>query len=320
MTDPRDPRASGLLEPEADATTPEGGWHLVGLPYDGGIPSRPGARFGPAALRRALASFGQFDGIRSLDPVRDLGDVQLPSMNGGEAHRRIEEVARRVFSEAKRSVFVGGDHGCTGSIIRGFADARPQARLTVITIDAHLDVREFEDANSLSSGTPFRRALQTGVTEGRRMAMIGLRPFANSSFYLEWARRQGIHLFTVEDVEERGAGALADSALDAATVDADSIYLSIDLDAVDAAFAPGVSAAGIGGLSAREAIALVATLAADPRLIGFDIMELSPPYDQDDRTAKLAARLLLEGLRAGEKGGRTSTGEEGHGRGEEGKR
>jgi formiminoglutamase len=297
VADTRDPRAPSLLLDEEDHAA-TGGWYLTGLPYDGGIPSRPGARFGPAALRRALAGFGTFDGVRSVAPIRDLGDLDLPSMNGGEAHRRIEEAARRVFAVPALGAFIGGDHGCTGSIIRGFAEARPEARLAVISIDAHLDVREYEDTDSLSSGTPFRRALQTGVTLGDRVTMIGLRPFANSRFYLEWARSQGIHLFTVDDVAERGAGPLAEFALEHATGEADSVYLSIDLDAIDAAFAPGVSAAGIGGLTAREAITLVATLAADPRLIGFDIMELSPPYDQDDRTAKLAARLLLEALRA----------------------
>src|SRR5690606_18895090 len=122
---------------------------------------------------------------------------------------------------------------------------------------------------------------------------IGLRRFANSRHHLEWARARGVHLTTVEEVEALGAAGAAARAL-AAVGECDALYLSVDLDAADAAVAPGVSAAGVGGLSAREMIALVRALAADPRLLAADLMELSPPYDEGGRTAKLGARLLLE--------------------------
>jgi formiminoglutamase len=307
--DPRDPRAPSLLRAPAADEVLTGRRVLVGLPYDGGIPSRPGARFGPSALREALAAFGTFDGERDLRDgggLLDLGDLALPSMNAAEAHRRIEEAALRLFGSGCRPIFVGGDHGIAGSLIRGLAAARPDLKLALITVDAHLDVREYDDEASLSSGTPFRRALESGIITGERTAMIGLRRFANSRYYLDWARQQGIHLFTADHVAERGATTVAREALTAATAEADALYVSIDIDAADVAFAPGVSAAGIGGLSAREMIDLVRTLTADPRLAAVDLMELSPPHDADGRTAKLAARLLLEVLaagRAGERGG-----------------
>ncbi|HET6229064.1 MAG TPA: agmatinase family protein [Longimicrobiaceae bacterium] len=300
--DPRDPRASALLRAWDGVASLDGQRAILGLPYDGGIPSRPGARFGPRAIRDALAAFGSFDGERDVPPVLDLGDLALPTMNGGEAHRRIEEAARGVFAAGARPVFLGGDHGITGSMIRGLAAARPDTRLALVTVDAHLDVREYDDAASLSSGTPFRRALETGILEGPRVAMIGIRRFANSRYYLDWAREQGIHVFTVDDVADRGAAAVAREALaavTAVTADADALYLSVDIDAADAAFAPGVSAAGIGGLTAREMIGLVRTISAHPLLLAADIMETSPSYDIDARTAKLAARLLLEMLATG---------------------
>ncbi|HYW07424.1 MAG TPA: arginase family protein, partial [Longimicrobium sp.] len=168
--DPRDPRASALLQPPVEGESLAGRVVLVGVPYDGGIPSRPGARFGPRAIRDALASFGSFDGERDVPPLVDLGDVALPAMNGGAAHARIEDAARRVFAAGARPVFLGGDHGCTGSILRGLAAARPAIRLALATVDAHLDVREYDDADSLSSGTPFRRALETPILEGTRVA------------------------------------------------------------------------------------------------------------------------------------------------------
>ena len=295
---PPDPRASTLLRPPAGALR-EGERVIVGLPYDGGIPTRPGARFGPKAIRDALAAFGTWDGAREVPPATDLGDLSLPATDGREAHRRIEEAARTVFAAGARPVFLGGDHGCTGSVIRGLAAARPGLRLGLITIDAHLDVREYADESSLSSGTPFRRALEMDALSGERVAMLGIRRFANSRYYLAWAAEQRIHVITADDLARQGAVNSAKAALYAATRDADALYLSIDLDAVDAAFAPGVSASGIGGLTAREMIELVATIATHPSLIAADLMELSPPYDHDARTAKLAARLLLELLGGG---------------------
>ena len=298
ITDPRDPRAAGLLQPWDGQQSLRGEWALLGVPYDGGIPSRPGARFGPAALREALASFGTWDGVRELPSIADLGDLSLPTMNGAAAHQRVEKAARTLFGKGAKSLFVGGDHGITGSILRGLAAARPELRLALITIDAHLDVREYEDEASLSSGTPFRRALETPALEGQRVAMIGIRRFANSRYYLDWAREQGIHLFSADEVAERGAAEVAKQALGAVLEGAEALYLSIDLDAADAAVAPGVSAAGVGGLSSREMITLVGTIGCDAPLLGVDLMELSPPFDQDARTAKLGARLLLELLRA----------------------
>lgn len=290
---PPDPRASSLLRPSTTGPA-TGETVVVGLPYDGGIPTRPGARFGPKAIRDALAAFSAYDGERDVVPVADLGDLALPTMNGGDAHARVEQAARELFAAGARPVFLGGDHGCTGSVIRGLAAARPGLKLGLITLDAHLDVREYPDEASLSSGTPFRRALETAVLEGARVAMVGIRRFANSRYYLDWAREQGIHLVTADEVAATGAASAAKAALDAATRGADALYLSIDIDAADAAFAPGVSATGIGGLTAREMIDLVSTIATHPKLIGADLMEVSPPYDQDTRTARLAARLLLE--------------------------
>jgi formimidoylglutamase len=290
---PPDPRASSLLRPSTTGPA-QGETVVVGLPYDGGIPTRPGARFGPKAIRDALSAFGAYDGEREISPVPDLGDLALPTMNGADAHARIEQAARGLFAAGSRPVFLGGDHGCTGSVIRGLAAARPELKLGLITIDAHLDVREYADDASLSSGTPFRRALETGVLDGERVAMVGIRRFANSRHYRDWARGQGIHLISAEEVAANGAAETARAALQVAAEGADALYLSIDIDAVDAAFAPGVSATGIGGLTAREMIEIVSTIATHPKLIGADLMELSPPYDQDARTAKLAARLLLE--------------------------
>ncbi len=295
--DPRDPRAPRLLEPWKSGDGLAGRTTVLGLPYDGGIPTRPGARFGPRALREAMSVYSTFDGERVVKPVTDLGNLDLSGIDRARAHERIESSAHRLFAAGAKPIFIGGDHGCTGSVIRGLASAQPGIKLALVTIDAHLDVREYEDAASLSSGTPFRRALETPVLTGMRTAMIGIRPFANSLHYMKFARQQQIYLATVEEVAERGAVAVAEETLTRLSAEADALYLSIDLDAADAGVAPGVSAPGVGGLTSREMIMLVRAIGTHPLLIGADIMELSPPYDVDGRTAKLGARLLLETMR-----------------------
>ena len=167
LSDPRDPRASALLHPWDGHSTLENRWALLGAPYDGGIPSRPGARFGPRALRDALPSFGSWDGERELEPLFDLGDLTLPTMNGAVAHQRIEQATRELFEAGARPLVLGGDHGVTGSVIRGLAAARPELRLALVTVDAHLDVREYPNEASLSSGTPFRRGAGNFGSERR---------------------------------------------------------------------------------------------------------------------------------------------------------
>jgi formimidoylglutamase len=296
--DPLDPRADSLLRGAPAGDEPVRGRPvLLGLPYDGGIPSRPGARFGPRALREALGGFGTFDGTRELADgggLLDLGDLALPSTSARIVHARAEEAARRVWTAGAVPVFVGGDHGLTGSLVRGLAAARPRLQLAIVSIDAHLDVRDHQDPEIISSGTPFRRALDSGIVEGHRIAMLGLRPFANSRYHTRWVMDRGVFLAGVDEIAARGAAFIAAEALERVAADADALYLSVDLDAADASVAPGVSAAGVGGLAAREMIDLVRTVARDSRLVGADLMELSPPFDQGGRTARLAARLLLE--------------------------
>ncbi|HLM42961.1 MAG TPA: arginase family protein [Myxococcaceae bacterium] len=296
--DPRDPRASSFFRPFSPGLSLQGRNVLLGLPYDGGISARPGARFGPKALREALSSVGSFDGQKELGEVVDMGDLALTSMNGAMVHVHIEEAAHNLFAAGARPLFVGGDQGLSGSLVRGLAAARPELRLAVISLDGHLDVSDYQDAATLSNGTAIRRALETGILTGARTAMIGLRRFSTSQYDLAWARQQGLHLYSVEDIAERGALAVAREALAQVSSQADALYLSVDLGAADAAVAPGVGSVGVGGLSSREMIEVVRTVSADPRLVGADLMELSPPHDENARTAKLTARLLLEVLSA----------------------
>jgi formimidoylglutamase len=292
-SDPRDPRASSLLVPSS--TFDRGDFVLVGLPFDSSIPtrSRPGAKDGPRAFRNALPSLTTFgNGLELSGRIcRDLGDLDLPLDSIRIAHERVHAMAREIFASGATPFFIGGDNGLTGAILRGLADARPNLKLGLVVIDSHYDVREYDDEDSLSSGTPYRRALETPICHGTRTFILGTRDFANASYYDAWVREQGITTIPVDWFDLHAAWQLAAEVRAKLEQSSDAIFLSIDIDAAEV---PGSSAAAPGTLTAREMIAVVRQFAASPKLIGADLSELSPPWDVDGRTAKLAARLFLE--------------------------
>lgn len=292
--DPRDPRASSLLVPSETAEA--GALVLLGLPFDSSIPSRPGARMGPGAFREAMPSLTTFGSGVELSSHRclDLGNLDLPPTSVREAHRRVEEAAETIFRAQAVPFFIGGDNGLTGALIRGLAAARPELKLGLLVIDSHYDVREYEDENSLSSGTPYRRALETSICSGERIIILGTREFANSSYYDRWLREKGVTTVPIEQFDRRPAAEIAAEARRRLESDSDAIFLSIDIDAITAGEAPASSAAAPGGLRSREAIAIVGELSRSQKLIGADLSELSPPWDVQNMTAKLACRLFLE--------------------------
>ena len=289
--DPRDPRASTLLVPSQRFGS--GDFVVVGLPFDSSIPTRPGAKHGPEAFREALPSLTTFG--RGVDlhgqKALDLGDLDLPAGSIHAAHERVQEKSREVFASGAIPFFIGGDNGLTGALIRGLAEARPELKLGMVVIDSHYDVREYDDEDSLSSGTPYRRALETPICDGSRLFILGTREFANSSYYDRFLREKGVTTIPIDRFDTSPAHEIASSVRAKLEEQSDAIFLSIDIDAVEL---PGSSAAAPGTLTTREMIAIVHAIASSKKLIGCDLSELSPPWDVTGMTAKLAARLFLE--------------------------
>jgi arginase family enzyme len=203
----------------------------------------------------------------------------------------VQSAARAIFERHALPFFIGGDNGLTGAVIRGLAAARPELRLGLVVIDSHYDVREYDDEDSLSSGTPYRRALETPICDGARTFILGTREFANASYYDRYLRERGITSIPVEVFDGRRASEVASDVRRQLEATSDAIFLSIDIDAAEL---PGSSAAAPGTLTSREMIAIVRELAASPLLLGCDLSELSPPWDVSGMTAKLACRLFLE--------------------------
>jgi formimidoylglutamase len=268
---------------------------LLGLPDDTGIGlnfGRLGAAAGPSAFRGALASFGtSFDALsgQTLSTlVFDAGDVE-PASGKDEAalfetHERVEAAARALHDQGLVVVAVGGGHDLSLPTISALARHEGRA-LGGINVDAHLDVRE-----RVGSGMPFRRLIEAGLLDARRFVELGLGRFANERGDLEWLSTRGAALVLVDQVLREGMRSerWLERALQARTG-----FLSIDLDGLDAAYAPGVSARNPLGLRIEHAAELAEAAGARAEIRHFDLMELCPQHDIEQRTARAAAYLFL---------------------------
>jgi formimidoylglutamase len=266
---------------------------LVGEPFDRAVIGRKGAAEGPSALRQRLAGTKthHFD-AGPVGSVADLGDVTLgdefDSDSGSVAalQERVRTITERVHDAAAFPVFLGGDNSMT------YPNAAPlldDGSLGVINFDAHLDVREVREEQGPTSGTPYRQLYEAGLDA---YACVGARHFETSTAYAEYVRERGGEVVTAEEVGDDEVEAV-DRALDAMG-DVDRIYVSVDLDVLDAAAAPGVSAPTPGGISTRELFRTLRLLGAEDRLAGFEVVECAPSLEdgRTNLTATAGARAI----------------------------
>ncbi len=268
-------RFASLIERES----PEGcAIALIGLPDDTGVRlnhGRAGAAEGPAALRDALARYGVADPSGWEWPgVFDAGDVVIEPGELDETHRRVTEAVASVVAMGLLPIGIGGGHDLTFPFVRGVAV--PGAPMHGVYFDPHLDVRD-----EPGSGMPFRRLIECGAADA--LTVHGFQAFANTSEHVRWFHAHG--------------GRASDLGPDDPWPSRDT-FVSLDLDVVDQAYAPGVSATNPAGWAPALAERWVAAAGRNPRVRCFDIMELSPPHDREGRTSRLAAHLLLTFLRA----------------------
>jgi formimidoylglutamase len=254
--------------------SPQGGTvALLGLPDDTGVKlnhGRPGAADGPTAFRAALARYGATDSAAGPMPhVFDAGDIK-PGRSLDETHRRVTAATAALLEAGLFPIAVGGGHDLTFPFIRAVADKFP--RLAGIYFDAHLDVRE-----TPGSGMPFRKLVEE--CDVSALHLHGFRPLVNSREHLAWFKRH--------------RGRIHPDRARVALPGAKNLFASFDLDVLDAAHAPGVSALNPAGWSVRKAEAWVGACGSDRRVRCFDLMELNPGFDSDGRTARVAVHLFL---------------------------
>lgn len=295
-TDPADEQFGDVVEPRSIDETGDCEAVLVGEPYDGAVIGRLGAREGPAALRRELAATKthHFE-AGPVGAVGDLGDVRIPEGDAGvrAVQSAVAEAAAAVHGADALPVFLGGDNSLTYANAVSLLGDREVA---AVSFDAHLDCRRVEDGPT--SGTPYRQLFEAGLGG---YACVGARHFETSTVYHEYIRERGGRIETAERAAADPVG-VAEAAL-AATAGADALYVSVDLDVLDAAAAPGVSAPTPGGIASRDLFRALRRVAADDRVVGFEVVECAPPLDRDDATARAGARAVAHFLAGAGVGG-----------------
>ncbi|RRJ33825.1 formimidoylglutamase [Halocatena pleomorpha] len=285
--DPNDEQFGDVTEPTTPAVAATYEAVMLGEPTDRAVIGRDGARNGPAHLRSALNETKTHHLTHGpVGPVGDLGDVQFSESADATARQQaVAAITEDIHALDARPVFLGGDNSLT------YPNARPllaSGSLGIVSFDAHFDCRD----GAPSSGTPYRQLFEDGLDA---FAVVGARHFENTTTYADYLDGRGT-VVTAEDVGT-DLQAAARTAI-GAVADAEQLYVSLDLDVLDATAAPGVSAPTPGGLTTRELYRLLGMIANDGRVAGFEVVECAPPLDQDDRTAVAGARAIAHVLSA----------------------
>jgi agmatinase len=277
---------------------------VIGAPFDGGTSHRPGARFGPQAIRST--DYLGHDGSRphlalGVDALRDLrvldaGDVEMPPGHIERSLQNLEGAVHVVATAGAVPVILGGDHSIALPDVTGVARAVGWGRVSVVHFDAHADTGDIEFGSLYGHGQPMRRLIESGAARGDRFLQIGLRGYWPGPETLTWMADQGMRSYEMSEVVGRGLDVCLDEAFAIATDDCDGVFLSVDVDVVDPGMAPGTGTPEPGGLTARQLLDAVRRCALELPLVGLDVVEVSPPYDSADITAMLANRVVLEAL------------------------
>ncbi len=267
---------------------------LVGIPYDGGVSYRTGARFGPRAVREQSSLIRPWHPVLKVHPferlrVADCGDVDVAPISIERTYAAIERRVNEILAHGAVPVSVGGDHSVTLPILRSLA--RRLGPLGLVHFDAHPDTWDEYFGSKFFHGTPFRRAVEEGLLDPRRMVQVGIRGPLYGSEDFAFHEQHGIEVIRIETVKEQGVARVGDRF---GRLRGGPVYCSFDIDAVDPAYAPATGTPEVGGLTSYEALTLVRALAGQA-LVGADVVEVSPPYDGPGQiTSLLAANLLFE--------------------------
>lgn len=269
---------------------------IVGLPASKSSISSSLAVDAPKTIRNALGAYSTFSGERNHDykdtTIIDFGDVHTHPTNLEETTERLYISVKEMLktNACSRYIMLGGDHGVSFPSIRAFQEQF--GRVGVIQWDAHHDVRNLEDGGR-TNGTPFRSLLEGGFLKGEDLTQIGIRDYANAKEYHEYVKNREVAVYTMDDVDRIGIVPIIQKEIDRLSQKVDFIYLSVDMDVVDQAFAPGCPAIGPGGLTSRELLSSISVAVKHPKVKAMDIVEIDPSKDIRDITSRLASHAMM---------------------------
>ncbi|MBE3011955.1 agmatinase [Microbispora sp. NEAU-D428] len=267
---------------------------VVGVPFDSGVSYRPGARFGPSAVREASRLLRPYHPGLDVSPfaamqVADAGDIACNPFDIREAVETVEEAASGLMEGGTRLVTIGGDHTIALPLLR--AAARRHGPVALLHFDAHLDTWDTYFGAEYTHGTPFRRAVEEGILDTEAVCHVGTRGPLYGKKDLDDDRRLGFGIVTSADVMRRGVDEVADALRQ--RIGDRPLYLSIDIDVLDPAHAPGTGTPEAGGLTSRELLEILRGLEGTD-LVGADVVEVAPAYDHAEITSVAASHVAYD--------------------------
>lgn len=270
-----------------DLTPEQTDFSIIGIPFDGLASARKGAANAPERIRfwsHHVTSFSE-DRTRLKDlTVCDLGDINITLPESD-----FELVRAKVATLPNMPILIGGDHSVTIPILQGQRLRYKNQRLGVLWIDAHPDLCDFFDGSKLSHANTMRRALDFGI-EPHDVCMVGLRSWEDQE--IDLIENAGIHVYTAADVAERGMKNVADSVYNILN-DCDAVHISLDIDCLDPAYAPGTGIPEFGGLTSRDVLTLIKGTQG-LSLVGLDVVEIAPPLDPSEATVFAGLKIIME--------------------------
>jgi formiminoglutamase len=272
---------------------------IVGVPLSRSSISASGACEFPDAFRRSWKSFTTYNLDEDIDlttmKVLDAGDVQMHVTDIHKCHENILQASSLLHDHFKNSKVcaIGGDHSITAMMVKGLKQTKPNEKIGILQFDTHFDLRDLSD-NGPSNGTPMRNLIESGVVEGQNMYNIGLHGFFNTKDLKEYADEQGVNYITLRQARKKGILETVERCLEELSSKVDTIYLTVDMDVLDIACAPGVPASTPGGMTTEELLEGVMAVGRHPKVNAMDIVCLDPLKDtQAQPTVKLGTHVFL---------------------------
>ncbi|MFZ0408563.1 MAG: agmatinase [Cyanobium sp.] len=271
---------------------------IIGVPHDSGTTYRPGTRFGPQGIRRISALYTPYNyemGVDLREQIRlcDVGDIFTIPANNEKSFDQISKGVAHVFASGAFPIMLGGDHSIGFPTLRGVCRHLGDKKVGIIHFDRHVDTQEI-DLDERMHTCPWFHATNMANAPAENLVQLGIGGWQVPREGVKVCRERGTNVLTVTDICDMGLEAAAQFAIERATDGTDCVYISFDIDCIDAGFVPGTGWPEPGGLLPREALKLLELIVRNVPVCGLEIVEVSPPYDISDMTSLMATRVICD--------------------------
>ena len=273
---------------------------IVGVPHDSGTTYRPGTRFGPQGIRKISALYTPYNyemgvDLREQISICDVGDIFTIPANNEKSFDQISKGVAHIFASGAFPIILGGDHSIGFPTVRGVCRHLGDKKVGIIHFDRHVDTQE-TDLDERMHTCPWFHATNMKNAPAKNLVQLGIGGWQVPREGVKICRERSTNVLTVTDICEMGLKETADFAIEKATDGTDCVYISFDIDCIDAGFVPGTGWPEPGGLLPREALKLLEYIIRKVNVCGIELVEVSPPYDVSDMTALLATRVICDSI------------------------